>query len=329
MARGMMAPVDAARPISNIVDTCLAALLAAAKPEFEKANGNIPNDRVALVALGAAGRRELATGAPFEILFVYDHDPVPAGTLIESPQAWHDQLLQRLMVLIRDLSPEGMLFAPVPPCVLQDADSGSAACSMQRLGAYLEGEPTTADLRMLTHARVVVAEDNLAPEFEHLRRSALSRAREIGPVVREVAEIRRQAALHHDAENIWAIGSFRGGLGDVALAAEYLQLRGSVPASGVASLQDTFEAAARRELLDAEAARELADAATLWQNLDGFFRMIYGGAFNPKATTAEQKQTIADIAQEDSFETLLRRISDTAVRTSVHLHEMLARAIRA
>ena len=66
MARGMMAPVDAARPISNIVDTCLAALLAAAKPEFEKANGNIPNDRVALVALGAAGRRELATGAPFE-----------------------------------------------------------------------------------------------------------------------------------------------------------------------------------------------------------------------------------------------------------------------
>ena len=328
MARGAMAPSDAARPISNILDTCLAALLATAKREFTLDHGEIPNARVGLVALGAAGRRELATGAPLELLFIYDHDAVPTGAPVSTPQAWHDQLLQRLMVLVRDLSPEGMLFEPVPPYELQDANGTAPACSMRRLREYLDGGAAPADLRMLTHARVVSAESGLAGEFEELRSSVLARTKELGPIVREITDLRRQAMQHHDAEDIWAIGTFRGGLGDVVLAAECLQLAGAAPGSGVNALQETFEAAARRQLLEADAARELSEAAALWQNLDGFFRMTCGGAFDPKVTTPEQKQRIAALAGTDKFDNLLRIISETAVRTSMNLHELLLRTRR-
>jgi len=103
---------------------------------------------------------------------------------------------------------------------------------------------------------------------------------------------------------------------------------GAAPASGVNTLHETFEAAAHRQLLQTDAARELSEAAALWQNLDGFFRMTCGGAFDPKATTPEQKQQIAALAGTDNFDNLLRIISDTAVRTSVHLHELLIRTIR-
>ena len=329
MARGLMAPVDAARPMSHILDICMAGLLAATKPEFEKTHGVIPNDRVGLIALGAAGRRELATGAPYEFLFIYDHDPVHASAVIESPEVWHEQLQQRLMVLIRNLSPEGMLYEPVPPYVIQEAYDNSAACSMRQLRSYLDSEATPADLRMLIHARVVVAEDNLAAEFDDLRRSVLARSRDLGQVVREIAEIRQQVPLLHDTDDIWASGSFRRGLSDVVLAAEFIQLAGALPPSGVNSLQETFDTAVRRQLLDADVARELAEAATLWQNLDGFFRMIYGGAFNSKAITVEQKQTIAELVLVDSYENLLLMISDTAVRTSMHLNDMLTRTYRA
>ena len=328
MARSAMAPVDATRPISNILDTCLAALLATAKREFAREHGEIPNARAGLVALGAAGRRELATGAPLELLFIYDHGPVPAGVVVETPENWHEQLLQRLMVLVRNLSAEGMLFEPRRPYALQDTNGDAPACSMRRLREYLEAGATPVDLRMLTHARVISAENGLAGEFEDLRRSALARTRELGPVVREISDIRRQATQHHDAEDIWAIGTFRGGLGDVVLAAEYLQLAGAAPASGVNTLHETFEAAAHRQLLEADTARELGEAAALWQNLDGFFRMTCGGAFDPKATTPEQKLQIAALAGTDNFDNLLRIISDTAVRTSVHLHELLIRTIR-
>ncbi|MDE0368185.1 MAG: efflux RND transporter permease subunit [Gammaproteobacteria bacterium] len=328
MARGAMAPVDAARPMSTILDTCLAALLAAAKREFANDHGKIPNSRTALIALGAAARRELATGAPLELLFVYDHDPVPAGAIGETPEAWHEQLLQRLMVLVRSLSPEGMLFEPTRPHALKDANGSAPACSMARLREYLDDGTAPVDLRMLTHARVITADQGLAGEFNDLRRSVLSRTRELGPVVREIADIRRQASQHHDAEDIWAIGTFRGGLGDVALAAEYLQLAGAAPAAGVNALHETFDAAANRQLLEADDARELSEAAALWQNLDGFFRMTCGGSFDPKATTPEQKQQIAALAGTDNFDNLLRIISDTAVRTSVHLHELLIRTIR-
>ena len=324
MARGAMAPVDAATPISNILDTCLAALLAAAKPEFALENGEIPNSRIGLVALGAAGRRELAAGAPLQLLFIYDHDPLPAGTLVAMPQDWHEQLLQRLTLLVRKLSPDGMLYEPMPPYALQDTESGSPACSMARLREHLEAGATPADLRMLAHARVIAAEHNLAAEFQDLRRSTPMREQALGAIAQEIAELRQQESQPHDAEDSWSITSFRGGLRDIELAAQYLWLAGAAPPSGVNSLRETFEAAARQRLLDADAARQLTDAATLWQNLDGFFRMTCGSAFDPKATTPEQQQTIAEIAGTDSFASLLRLIAETAVHTSVRVQELLA-----
>ena len=52
MLNGTIAPLDAARPIADILDATLGVLLGAAKGEFAEKNGAMPGSRVALLALG-------------------------------------------------------------------------------------------------------------------------------------------------------------------------------------------------------------------------------------------------------------------------------------
>ena len=315
MARGTMPAVDAARPLTDILCTTLGALALAAKREFRAEHGTVSNSRIALVALDAAGRREFATGAPLRLLFLYDHDPQPPGVLPLSPDAWHQQLFQRLMVLIRAVSPENMLFEAVPGYVLQGGQAGQAH-ALTRVRQHFADTAPVADLRMLTHARVIEAEGGLGDEFEGLRRSVLSQANDIAAIAADVAATRQSRPRPGGP---WDIARLDGGLDDIVLAAEYLQLVGAPPEAGVATLTESIGRAGDRGLLDAEAAGDLTDSAALWQNLDGFFRMTCAGTFDPDAATLEQKAIIAGMCGAATFEDAGDAIAAASRRSGDHL----------
>ena len=321
MARGAMPAVDASRPLTDIVFTCIEALVRTATREFAADHGDMPNGRVALVALGAAGRRELGAGAPLRLLFVYDHDPASAGTTSLTAEDWHEQLLRRLMLLIRNLSPEDILYEAAPAYALAGG-SGRSACSLPELERHFADAAPPADLRMLTDARVVAADGGLDDDFEALRQSVLSRPHDVGPVAADIAGARHGARGRDDP---WRITHLEGGLEDIQLAAEYLQLAGAAPASGVATLSETFATARERGLLDADAARDLVDAAVLWQNLDGYFRMTCAGGFDPDTATAEQRAIVAETCGVESFESASRRILEIARRSAGHLEALWSR----
>ena len=324
MTKGVLTPVEAARSMSDILDICLCALLPVVKREFEQNRGGIPNSRIGLLALGAAGRRELANGAPLELMFIYDHDPVRTSADADSPQAWHEQLLQRLMLLVRQLSSDGMLYEAKPACALRrDGDAGSAL-SIGQLRAHCEQGATLADLRTLAHARVIEAQGDLGANFESLRQTLFGQRDEVAAAARQLAALRNQARQEHTVMDIWAIDRFRGGLADLTMAAEYLLLRGAASESGPTTLPATFEAAAQRGLISADAARDLVNATRLWQNLDGLYRMTNGGRFNPKTIRPDQRQAIAELTGVDSFDAVLRLITETSVGASVRVHEVFS-----
>ena len=325
MARGTMPAADAARPLTDILCTTLGALAHAAKREFAAEHGTVPNSRIALVALDAAGRREFATGAPLRLLFVYDHDPRPPGVMALTPDAWHQQLFQRLMVLIRALSPENMLFEAVPGYGLQGGPAGQAY-ALTRIRQHFSDAAPPADLRMLTHARVIEAEDGLGENFEALRRSVLSGASDVGAVAADVAAA-RQSRLRPDSP--WDVAHLEGGLADIVLGAEHLQLAGAAPETGVATLAETLGRAGDRGLLDADAARDLIDSAALWQNLDGFFRMTCAGAFDPDAATSEQKAIIAGMCGAATFEDVADAIAAASRRSARALGALWSASPRA
>ena len=321
MARGAMPAVDASRPLTDIVFTCIDALVQAARREFAAEHGEMPNGRVALAALGAPGRRELAAGAPLPLLFVYDHDPVAPGATSLPPEDWHEQLVRRLMLLVHNLSPEGLLYEAAPAYALGDGQ-GRSPCSLAGLTRHFANGGPAADLRMLTHARVVAADGDLERDFEALRRSVLSRTHDLGAVVADIAGVRQRSRGRDDP---WRVTDLAGGLVDLELTTQFLQLAGAAPETGVAALAETFRTAGERGLMDSDAARDLADAAALWQNLDGFFRMTFAGAFDPEAATAEQQAIIAEMCGVERFEGVPGRILGTARRSAEQVEALWSR----
>ena len=307
MLNGTIAPLDAARPITDILDAALGALLVAAKAEFSEHNGAMPGSRIALLGLGSFGRREFATGAPLRLLFLYDQEPVPVSLAMDPP-AWHGQLLQRLMRTVRDLSPEGFLFEPVEPYV--GASGGNrAAWSLPDLADQMA---STAALRTLVDARVISAEDGLGDDFETLRRSLLSEAGD-GRVV--LAGATEHEAMDYDP---WDVRQRLGGLDSIELAADVIKLTlcGRRPALLCAGLGTTFTAAAEEHLLSDEAAKRLAETAEFWQNIEGFLSMACVGAFNAAAASPDQRLTLAKISGVEDFDALPDAILDTAERAA-------------
>lgn len=178
MLRSAITPREAAEPLADILDAATRALFDAARRDTAREYGELPSGKVALVALDAAGRRELTVGAPLRILFLYECDSVPRDVTLTAQQ-WHERLLQRFMRLTRELSPGGMLFEPREPYRfgVAAADQSSPAYAMADFEELCAGNPTWQDLRALVHARVVVADGELAERFDAARRSALGQPR--------------------------------------------------------------------------------------------------------------------------------------------------------
>ena len=321
MLRDAIAPADAARPMSDILNACLGTLMIAAKAEFASKHEAIPGSRTALVALGAAGRRELATGRPFEMLFLYDHDPVPASLGLD-PARWHGQFLRRLQRLAEELSAGGMLFEPSAPYVPGDA----GPCSFARFKEHIQGNPPLADLRMLVHASVIEGEGDLGSEFEAFRRTVLTAHRDTRAVVAAIAAERTRRV-----RDPWDVVHRSGGLADLERTVEAIQLGAGArtPEVLVNGIVPTFEAASRHALLGDDLAQRLIHAAVLWQNLDGFMRMSSPGAFSAAAfDTAtlppEQRDLLAGIGAVADIRELPELIARTAEDTAEIVTGLLA-----
>ena len=326
MASGVILPTDAARPLTNILETCLASLMTPARHAFSEEHGTLPDGRVALVGLGAAGRRDFTAGGPLSLMFVCEHRAGPKQTGAMPPAAWREQFVQFFLRLIRDFSSQGMLLQPAPPWSLPGADHETAACRIRALQEHFDTAASIADLRMLVHARVWEPDGVLGDRFESFRKSVLTRPHRLDSMAAEIARIRNGLAQAPDAGNPWETRRRPGGLADLELAAEYLQLAHArnTPAVLVHGLSETFEAMGSNRLIDAQTASDLAQAATLWQNLDGYFQMTCGDVFQPESASPKQKEIIAEMCGVARFHELFDLVPETALRTARTLDQLFA-----
>ena len=326
IAGGTMPPVEAAGPLTDILETCLAALLPAARAEFTSEHGEIPGSRLALVALGPAGRREFVAGGPLELLFVCDRETRPPATATLDPTAWHAQFVQFFAQLIRGLSAEGILFKPLPPRVVQSEGRKTFAPTLGTIRQHFDETADSADLRMLVHARTIEAEGDLGDRFETIRHSVLTRSHDTGAIAAHMVAIRKGLAQQHKAGDAWEIRHRPGGLAEVEMAAEFLQLTHArhAPEALVHGLIPAFEAAGKHGLIDTRAASGLVEAGTLWQNLEGYFQMTCGKAFDPESATEDQKAVIADMCGAGHFDELGDKIAEIARGTAHILDQIFA-----
>ncbi len=316
IADGRIAPVSAAAPLSDILSESFHVLLRAVARDCAREQA-VGGEACALIACGALGRREFAVGDPVELMFV------------GNGEAEAEEYRLRLARLIELLSSEGILFGKAEFFALPDSDGAARTLSLNRLRDYFLADPAPAELRWMAHARVISSEGDISAEFESLREEILSAPRNPREVAAYCAARREQLP-----ESRWTAGtgvhSGRGGLPDLALAADYLLLSGAARARGatVPGTAEVFRAAAESGALRPDAAEQLADAAELWRNLDGFAKVALSKDLDATEAPKQLRKALADFCGAADSTEIAGIVAATTERTAALLERMSAEAVR-
>ena len=317
MLRGLFAPAEAGQPLSDIAQSCLVALLPFVEREFAERHGRIAGGRIALLALGKLGSRELTVGSDLDLLFVYDHDPACGesdGGRPLAPSQYYAQLCRRFISAVTSPTADGKLYE-VDMRLRPTGNSGAIATSFESFARYQEVDAWTWEHQALTRARVLHAEGDLGERLDGVIRGVLTQERDPEELALAVTGMRERIWRERGGGDPWDVKHMRGGLVDVEFIAQFLQLRHGA-ASPEILLRDpaaVFEAAGRRRLIDPGAAEGLAAAALLWRNLQGILRLTVGGELDEDRATPGLRRAIARACGIADFGTLKGVVADTAV----------------
>lgn len=327
MLRGLLFPVEAATPLSDIADACLGATLPVVARAFAVRHGRVPGGQIAVVALGRLGSREMTVTAPLDLMLVYDHatDAGPSdGSKPLAPERYYGQLSRRFVSAIGAATAEGTLY----DIDMRTRPTGNAGPVITSLAGFLDHHRAAArtwEHRLLSRARVVWAEGDLGARFEEARRTVL-REHPVGDgLAAELAALREQMRDEDADEDIWEIEQKRGGLLDSEFIAQYLRLQHAARGDGLLGGDSVavFEAAGDGGLIEPGTARELADALTLWRNLDGILSLTVEEGFVEATAPPALLGVIERACDVSHFDLLKDEMRETAARTAQHYDRLL------
>ena len=327
MLRGLLFPVEAAKPLSDIADACLGATLSVVADAYAAAHGRVPGGRLAVVALGRLGSRRMTVGTALELMLVYDHAPGAErsdGRRPLEPGRYYGQLGRRFVAAIGAATAEGTLY-DVDMRPRPSGNAGPVVTSLAAFSEHFRADAETWQHQALTRARVVRADGDLGERFEEARRAVLAQAAGGDGLAAEFAHSRERMRGEETGEDIWAIEQKRGGLIDAEFIAQYLQVQ-HAGAAGDALAGDSvavFEAAGSRGLIEPETARELADAATFWHNLHGILSLTVEERFVEATAPPALLAVIGRACAMSDVDSLKETMRETAARTAGHYDRLL------
>ena len=191
-----------------------------------------------------------------------------------------------------------------------------SAYSLRAFEEYYAERSSAADLRTLVHARIVFADGDLGGRLEALREAVLGRERQLDALGEALSALRPKRD-----EGRWDVLDAPGGLMDIELLVEHLHLAAGTAATDSTIATDglaaTLEAGAKG-LIDTTVAADLAEATRLWQNFDGFMRMV-GVDQDPTLLSPEEQTTLAQACDVVALEDLASLLAATRQRSAAHI----------
>ncbi len=293
LLRGEITPEAAARALSAVADTVIAALLPQVERVFAQTHGRVPGGEFAVLALGKLGAQELTPTSDLDLVFVY-RMPVGVdqsdGSKPLPPSLYFQRLGQRLIAALTVLTAEGELYQ-VDMRLRPTGNKGPVACSLESYAAYQADEAWTWEHMALIRARTVAGDAALRAALDAVRTRVLTRPRDAGAVLADVADMRARIAKERPGQGAFDVKDRPGGLVDVEFIAQGLILAVAAPGAPQLppGLGHTLTALAwlvtQGVLTEAEGAC-LTQAARLWQRLQVMLRLAGAGKFDP-ATAPE------------------------------------------
>ncbi|PPR09488.1 MAG: Glutamate-ammonia-ligase adenylyltransferase [Alphaproteobacteria bacterium MarineAlpha11_Bin1] len=322
MLRGRLAPVDASIPLSDIADTCLTSLLPEIEKNFAEMHGKVPGGKIAVIAFGKLGSREMTPGSDLDLLFVYD---CPAeieqsdGKHPLAPGQYYSRLCQRFIGAVSAPTGEGRLYE-VDMRLRPAGNAGPIASSLEAFTKYQETDAWTWEHQALTRARVISAEGGLRERLNDVVKSVLTAERDHVNLAGQVRRMRDRIRNEHGTEDIWSVKHIPGGMVDIEFIAQYLQLRhaAEVPEILAGDTASAITVAGKKGFISNDIATDLVAATILWRNFQGILRLTVDGEFTEDGAAVALKRVVTRACGAANFRALTETMISTAAKSAAH-----------
>jgi glutamate-ammonia-ligase adenylyltransferase len=304
----------AGRAYSALAQSLVRALLGKVGDAFALDHGRVRGGRVAVLALGKFGSREMTAASDLDLIVIYDF-PADAG---ESDGArplgaavYYSRLTQRLLAALTAPTKAGRLYE-VDLRLRPSGRKGPLATQFSAFTLYQSAEAETWERMALTRARVVAGDPSLAEEIAAAIGAVLTLPRQPAALAREVRAMRKLVASEKGDRDPWDLKLVSGGLMDIEFVAQYLVL---AHASRHAELLDTSTRAVLVKagalgLLTTTEADALIDAHRLYTDATQIMRLAVAGPFDPAKAASGVRRRIAAAAALPDFEALRGAVAE-------------------
>jgi glutamate-ammonia-ligase adenylyltransferase len=311
---GRLDPDRAGRAYSALAQGLIAALLERVVKDFAAEHGKVRGGRVAVVALGKLGSREMTAASDLDLIVIYDFPAEAGESRGRKPLAaavYYARLTQRLIAALTAPTKAGRLY-DVDMRLRPSGRQGPLATRLASFTLYQRDEAETWEHMALTRARVVPGDASLAVDVARTVRDTLTRKRDPGPIARDAAAMRKLIASEKGDKDLWDLKLAAGGLLDIEFIAQYLELAFAHEHPGVldVSTRKALEKAQAAGLITAEEAETLIDAHRLYTDATQFMRLSTSGRFDPAKAAAGVKRRIAAATGFPDFEALTAALDE-------------------
>ena len=233
---------DSARQLAWLADGVVAAVLALARREVERAHGGIPGARFAVLGYGSLGGEELGFGSDLDLVFVYDAaaDAHSDGTRPLDASRWFARLAQKIVALLGTVTGAGRLYE-VDVRLRPDGAKGLLVSSLASYADYQRERAWTWEHQALVRARGIAGDASLLDDVENVRAETLSRARDPDTLRTDVLQMRQRMRAELDRSDAarFDLKQGEGGLVDLEFLLQWRVLGRAAQARAWLGPRDT------------------------------------------------------------------------------------------
>jgi glutamate-ammonia-ligase adenylyltransferase len=332
----MMRPAQAGLAYSDIAQATISALCERVERSFARQHGTFRGQRLAVLALGKLGSREMSATSDLDLIFVYDIPPdidASDGAQPLAPTVYYTRLSAKIVTALTALTNEGALYE-VDMRLRPSGRAGPLANSLQGFETYHAQSAWTWEHMALTRARVIHGPDELVERLRRTILATLRRPRDPDALLRDVADMRDRIAKHAPPKSPWDFKHLRGGLFDIDFIAQYLALRHAAEQPALLDIHpaEVLRHAAALGLLEPGDAQQLRTARASMSDVQSLLRLTLNSdesSFDESKAPEGQCRLIAQTQDVPDIAALRARLADETAATRAIYEKIIDTPARA
>ena len=327
MLSGVLPPDEAGRAYALIADALTAIALNRAAAEFSLRHGKLPGSRIAVLAYGKLGSRELTAASDLDLVVLYT---VPGDGLSDGAKPlyasdYFSKLTQRLVSALSAPTRAGALYE-VDLRLRPAGNKGPVAVPLEAFIEYQTGEAEPWEHMALTRARFVAGDASLGRSAEAAIARIIAIPRSRAALGSSIRSMRALVSSEKGEPGFWDMKLARGGLFDIEFIVQFLTLAASAPAEPGADAGALIASHASAGRLTPPQAAALAAAWRLQTGLSQVMRLCLADAFDPETAPAALKRKLAAVGALPDFRVLERELKQLRLGGVEVFNNILAQA---